>query len=43
MKTNEVASEQKENGKRVGDMPNARTKETPSQVVDCLPPIEVIG
>ncbi|MBA0627525.1 hypothetical protein Godav_005029 [Gossypium davidsonii] len=43
MKTNEVASEQKENGKRVADMPNARTAETPSQVSDRLPPIEVIA
>ncbi|PPR87985.1 hypothetical protein GOBAR_AA32704 [Gossypium barbadense] len=43
MKTNEVASEQQENGKRVADMSNARTTKTPSQVTDCLPPIEVIA
>ncbi|TYG38483.1 hypothetical protein ES288_D13G227000v1 [Gossypium darwinii] len=43
MKTNEVASEQQENGKRVADMPNARTTETPSQDSERLPPIEVIA
>ena len=43
MKTNEMTSEEQENVQKVADMPNARSTEIPSQVIDHLPPIEVIG
>ena len=43
MKINEVTSEVQENGQKVADVPNARSTEIPSQVIDHLPPIEVIG
>ncbi|XP_022754460.1 CHD3-type chromatin-remodeling factor PICKLE-like isoform X2 [Durio zibethinus] len=43
MKTNELASEEQENGQKVEDMPNARSTEIPSQVIDHLPPTEVIA
>ncbi|XVE71251.1 hypothetical protein DITRI_Ditri10aG0135600 [Diplodiscus trichospermus] len=43
MKTNEVLSEDQENGQKVAGMPNARSTEIPSQVFDHLPPVEVIA
>ncbi|XWS70486.1 hypothetical protein CRYUN_Cryun03dG0052200 [Craigia yunnanensis] len=43
MKTNEMTSEEQENVQKVKDMPNARSTEIPSRVIDHLPPIEVIA
>ncbi|XWS72736.1 hypothetical protein CRYUN_Cryun02cG0066000 [Craigia yunnanensis] len=43
MKINEVTSKEQENGQKVADMQNARSTEIPSQVIDHLPPIEVIA
>lgn len=42
MKTNEVTTEEQENEQKIADIPNAKSTE-PSQVVDHLPSIEVIG
>ncbi|XWS26170.1 hypothetical protein CRYUN_Cryun26dG0008000 [Craigia yunnanensis] len=43
IKANEVASEEPENGQKVADMSNASSAEMPSQVIDHLPPIEVVA
>ncbi|XWS17860.1 hypothetical protein CRYUN_Cryun33cG0104600 [Craigia yunnanensis] len=43
IKANEVTSEEPENGQKVANMPNASSTEMPSQVIDHLPPIEVIA